>query len=141
MTPLDRVHPFSNGSEFSEWTARNCDRCLRRGDTGTECVLELALVRAYFGDGSVSADEARRLNRVDGDRKSVCGERLLNATDQAEYDARLALPVWEVVRVGDGRVMASAHATAPEASAVMRSWNRNAMHGEKYTIRTTTEAT
>lgn len=59
----DRIKPFSNGSEFSEWTSDNCNQCLAQGDPDVNpldsvphdaCVLEAALGLAYIGDGKMA---------------------------------------------------------------------------------------
>lgn len=61
MTAL-RVRPFSNGSEYRDWTERNCrDGCLFFDAEPPKCELEFALGLAYFGDGTIAPEIARRL--------------------------------------------------------------------------------
>lgn len=119
------VRPFSNGTEFSDWTERNCDRCVRRGpsDTGSECRLERALAVAYFGSGEVTVDVARLINRAGDDRESfVCGERVLRPEEQVKEDRRNALPEWSLVR-SDGFEIARYRWTLAERRYLLREWS------------------
>jgi hypothetical protein len=74
------VRPFSSGSEFSFWTHRNCHSC--RKYNGAEwnpgdCEIEFALALAYFGEGVITEEMARRaalpVPYPDGD--GICPER------------------------------------------------------------------
>lgn len=57
-----RNRPFSNGSEYRDWTEHNCrDGCLYYTEDHPTCGLELALGLAYFGDGTVTPEIATRL--------------------------------------------------------------------------------
>jgi hypothetical protein len=58
----ERHRPFSSGSEYSDWTYRNCKAGCRRYTMGeATCDLEIALGRAYMGDGTISPSIAKRL--------------------------------------------------------------------------------
>lgn len=56
----DQVRPFSNGSEFREWTDRNCHGCARF-TAPPSCELERALALGYIGDGTIPLAIAIRL--------------------------------------------------------------------------------
>jgi hypothetical protein len=57
-----RERPFSNGSEYRDWTDRNCKAgCAHYTEPQPTCPLELALGLAYFGDGTVTHGVAKRL--------------------------------------------------------------------------------
>lgn len=64
----ERKRAFSNGSEFDYWEHRNCDQCSKsrknKGqmiDGSSPCELDDALTAAYVSDGTVSAEEYKRL--------------------------------------------------------------------------------
>jgi hypothetical protein len=63
-------HPFSNGTQWLDWQASNCDRCTKQNN----CQLIDALNVAYFGDGSVSDKIAKRLAYAPGKYLWQCGE-------------------------------------------------------------------
>ena len=61
------VRPFSNGTEFEDWLASNCNDCRKSvdaigkpGDWPT-CEIEGALTYAYLGDGTVDQAIADRM--------------------------------------------------------------------------------
>ena len=57
------VRPFSNGTQFADWTGWNCDLC-RKGenpDAIPDCDIALALGEGYWGDGTVTPEIARRM--------------------------------------------------------------------------------
>lgn len=63
-----RVSPFSNGSQYGDWRARNCDRCWKDYDPEkevTRCCLEKAISLACVSDGTISATVARRIGMPD----------------------------------------------------------------------------
>lgn len=76
----ERVRPFSSGSQFGDWTERNCERCKKSSEDGSKCDLELALCMAYFGDGTISREEAGRIGCDKSKRLYTwdCTERELN---------------------------------------------------------------
>lgn len=63
------VRTFSSGSEFMDWTCRNCDNCGRYKNEISEptdlreggCALELRLALAYMGDGKIPFKVAKRI--------------------------------------------------------------------------------
>lgn len=64
----ERVYLFSNGAQFMDWSAANCERCKKSveewDNTGTAwptCELEAAIVEATMGDGSFAPDIAQRI--------------------------------------------------------------------------------
>lgn len=64
-----RLYPFSNGSQFGDWCASNCDTCEKSGDAdagrASTCSVFDALHEAFFGDGSVGEETARRMGFLD----------------------------------------------------------------------------
>jgi len=57
----DRISPFSNGSDFADWTASNCEQCIASSPTtfdDNSCPLEHALGVAYLTDGKSSRHAA-----------------------------------------------------------------------------------
>lgn len=68
------IQPFANGSQFSDWCGANCDRCTK---ATKDCDLLLALDTAYFTDGMISDEIAKRIGAVlsDGQRnRCYCWE-------------------------------------------------------------------
>lgn len=68
----EKVRPFSNGSEYSAWTAANCEKCAKgwREDREATCEIEIALLVAYFDDGMIDASIRERMGTPMWD----CGE-------------------------------------------------------------------
>jgi hypothetical protein len=64
------TRPFSNGTQSLDWQASNCDRCTKLNN----CQLIDALNVAYFGDGAVPDEIARRLDYAPGRYLWQCGE-------------------------------------------------------------------
>ena len=60
-----KVRPFSNGSEYVDWTASNCDHC----KCAENCDIEAALGLASVGDGRVSSYIYKRMGQ-----SNRCGE-------------------------------------------------------------------
>ena len=54
---IDKVRPFSNGTEFEIWNSRNCDECKistsYRDSDEFICYIDEALIVAYFDDGKI----------------------------------------------------------------------------------------
>lgn len=68
----ERVHIWSNGTEFLIWDDNNCDRCIKRA----VCDLSDAITEAYFGDGTFAPEIAARLGvPEDGRLEWWCKER------------------------------------------------------------------
>ncbi len=63
-----RVRPFYCGTQMGDWTARNCERCVKgwRHEHGSDirCDIDGAIAVGYIGDGTVSAEIARRMGYV-----------------------------------------------------------------------------
>ncbi len=60
----DRVRPFYCGTQFADWTERNCARCKHGYDEQAEefkCFLEKALGEALIGDGTITLEVARKI--------------------------------------------------------------------------------
>jgi hypothetical protein len=73
------VRPFSCGSQAADWMARNCQRCaLSSPDIAGDCEIEAAIGTACFGDGTVSAEIARRMGATEheGHLTWDCPERV-----------------------------------------------------------------
>lgn len=61
---MEKLYPFSNGSEFSSWESINCDRCVKSSHiivrngreeyTKFRCAVQRDLIRAYWSDGKVN---------------------------------------------------------------------------------------
>lgn len=72
--------PFSNGSEFGDWTCRNCDRCWKSKVSEltqrSRCPMENALARGSVSDGTIPQRIAKRLG-WDGKSslRDACPER------------------------------------------------------------------
>lgn len=67
-----RIRMFSNGSQFDDWEAANCDRCTKGHtvdehgmDQFSQCEINQALNFAYWDDGTVRAEIARRAGYFD----------------------------------------------------------------------------
>lgn len=66
------IRPFSNGTQYADWLARNCDQCRKGIDNIGQpgdwpiCDIESALTYAYGGDGAVTPEIARRMGRSNG---------------------------------------------------------------------------
>lgn len=56
--------PFSNGTQFDDWQAYNCDRCTQSGRCDLEDIL---LIGGETGDGSVSEATARMCGYLNDD--------------------------------------------------------------------------
>lgn len=80
MAETGRVRPFSCGSQAADWRNINCERCARgAGPYETaQCDVSQAVDAAWGGDGTVSADVARRMRADDPDCNHyltwLCGE-------------------------------------------------------------------
>jgi len=70
---MSEVHPFSSGTEYMDWRARNCERCSKDYDPAKDtdgvgqglCDIETTLSLAAIGEGTISDDIAVRL-KFDG---------------------------------------------------------------------------
>lgn len=64
------VYLFSNGLQYADWSANNCDRCAKAGDPGeagsSQCEIFEAIHDAAMDDGSVTNDIARRSGFLEG---------------------------------------------------------------------------
>lgn len=54
---MEKIRPFSNGTEFEIWENKNCCQCnissINRNDLKLVCHIEEALTMAYFDDGKL----------------------------------------------------------------------------------------
>jgi hypothetical protein len=68
MSDAATVRPFSNGSQYGDWTDSNCATCRKAAKDGgpVACEIELALVTAYVGDGVIPLGVADRMGRDHG---------------------------------------------------------------------------
>lgn len=61
----NKFRPFSNGTQYMDWTNANCNRCkksaLLNSEGGYNCVIEKALLEAYLTDGEVEEQIANRM--------------------------------------------------------------------------------
>lgn len=74
---LERITPFSNLSEFTRWTDKNCDLCNRYSNISTKkenakCKLAFDLDLACVTDGTISLDTANKIGFKDGYLQSKC---------------------------------------------------------------------
>ncbi len=66
------IRPFSNGTQYADWLAHNCDQCRKGIDNVGQpgdwpiCDIESALTYAYGGDGHVEPEIARRMGHKNG---------------------------------------------------------------------------
>ena len=81
----ERARPFYCGTQFGDWTTRNCDVCAKGiyAVTGSDypqwsdvpedrrCAIEYALGEAYICDGAVIPEIARRMGYCDDVRQRV----------------------------------------------------------------------
>ena len=59
----ERVSLFSTGSQFADWTSKNCDHCkkaMAENASRYTCDIEKALWDAYMSDGKVDKAIAHR---------------------------------------------------------------------------------
>jgi hypothetical protein len=85
-----RYHPFSNWSNYSDWQDSNCERCKKFNPDQASpeaCSIDFEIGKAYFGDGTIGEDIARRMGLIDHPREYVwqCGEVEWTEAWKAEY--------------------------------------------------------
>ena len=71
------IKPFACGTQFGDWTTANCERCTKGASPGKwpTCTIETALLEAYFDNGRITEDIARRMGWEPGNRYNWrCGE-------------------------------------------------------------------
>lgn len=96
----DRVRPFYCGTQGLDWRCWNCRNCRRYNERTPTCDIDRALLDAYFGDGSVSADIARRM----GHPGFRCTELDARIPPRLYYEFRLkpleseVAPLWQRIR-------------------------------------------
>lgn len=77
MAETKSIYPFSNGTQYEDWSSSNCERCTKGYHNNGEkmaCDIENALLVACFGDGSI-APEIRDRMTVQKERYVwPCGE-------------------------------------------------------------------
>lgn len=65
LTP-ERHTAFSNGTQFTDWEARNCMECIKSSSHADgDCDIDEALTLACCGDGKVSGEIAERMGLLD----------------------------------------------------------------------------
>lgn len=74
------VQPFSNGSQFGDWTASNCASCERAASEDCNyddmpCEIEKALTLAYLTSGRIPLEIADRMGHGNGRYGWPCLER------------------------------------------------------------------
>lgn len=60
-TRADRIRPFSSGAQRMDWQDANCCRCQKYTGQGGSCEIDDAISLAACGDGTVSAEIAKRM--------------------------------------------------------------------------------
>jgi hypothetical protein len=104
------VRPFDSGSQFADWQASNCARCVREENADRDepptCPILYALSLACLGSGYVTAEIADRAGWEAGAGRYVwqCGEVEWTESWKAEVLARqngkeVAREVW-TIRLG-----------------------------------------
>lgn len=72
----ERVYPFSNGSQFSDWFSSNCYQCKKFDAEKTydecECSIDSALTVAQCEYGAVSQDIADRMGYTEFGANARC---------------------------------------------------------------------
>ena len=65
------VRPFSCGSQHGDWRASNCDRCTKYNHDPklSKCEIDRAILKAQFGDGTVTDEIANRMGYHDNNGK------------------------------------------------------------------------
>ena len=65
---MSKVRPFSTGSQYAEWTFRNCGSC-RKGFNNKKsvfyCDWELALCVAHVTNGEITEKAAKAIGYLD----------------------------------------------------------------------------
>jgi hypothetical protein len=90
----ERVRPFSNGSQFGDWCASNCERCTKataEQEPHELCEIAKALGEAYWDDGSVSKEIGDRMGYKDESPPAYvwqCGEVVWTEEWKAQYRRR-----------------------------------------------------
>ncbi len=88
----ERVIIFSNGTQYMQWNARNCDRCSKVTfnkfhEPVSTCPLWNAIADSMCDDGDFTPEMAKRLGHKSGAYTWDCPERNAD-TDAAEWDRR-----------------------------------------------------
>lgn len=67
----ERFQPFSCGTQGTDWVSANCERCKKFNykNIDNTCDIDRALVEAFFDDGTVSMEIAKRMGAVENDGK------------------------------------------------------------------------
>lgn len=61
-----KYYPFSCGSQYADWMLSNCDRCKKykyelEDENDFPCEIDRALLSAFWDDGGVTREIARRM--------------------------------------------------------------------------------
>lgn len=74
----NKFSPFSNGTQYGDWTDTNCNRCKKSAQQLPEssiydynCVIEEALLEAYVTDGEVEEQIANRMGYLLNQDKDI----------------------------------------------------------------------
>lgn len=65
---MAKHRPFSCGSQYADWTSRNCGSCKKGFDDRYfkfKCDYEFALGFSFMGDGTISEEVARAIGYLD----------------------------------------------------------------------------
>lgn len=92
----EAVRPFSNGTQYADWSDSNCARCtkgvhrLNDETAWPTCELEAALLEACFGDGEIPLATAQRIGMRENEGRYVwpCAEVDWTEEWKAEYYSR-----------------------------------------------------
>ncbi len=79
MSEPETIHPFSNGTQYMDWTTANCDTCRKQAPADASldempCEIEAALVWASLDAGRVPLPIADRMGRGEGRYNWPCKE-------------------------------------------------------------------
>lgn len=63
---MNKIRPFSCGSQFIDWQVRNCKNCKKFIETPAsadeiQCEIDLALFMSSWDDGTISQEIADRM--------------------------------------------------------------------------------
>jgi hypothetical protein len=59
---MQKVRPFSCGSQYLDWEASNCERCTKQYvEPNFNCEIQAALLEACMGDGYITKSMAKRM--------------------------------------------------------------------------------
>lgn len=95
---MNKIHIFSNGSQYADWQTSNCYRCTKFSGYGElpTCEIDEAIGIAYLSDGTVSQKIATRAGYDPERYVWCCGEVEWTEEWIAEKKRMIALEILEL---------------------------------------------